>query len=170
MLGSGCSWHFLNKVSDPSTAPTDLWCLLYWSSHCYYQCCGSESEIIRIFWLDPNPQKSSDSDTDSESDSDTVEGWNFCEKSKIKHLKEKNLLFCFLLNIFFLWRTGFRTHTLWKQLETTFRKIWGQKISLRIRIRKKIICGSEYEKNEFRSTTLATTATATTTTGATTDL
>jgi hypothetical protein len=34
------------------------------------QCCGSESEIIRMFWLDPNPKKSSDSDTDS--DSDTV--------------------------------------------------------------------------------------------------
>jgi hypothetical protein len=36
------------------------------------QCCGSESEIIRMFWLDPNPKKSSDSDTDS--DSDTVVG------------------------------------------------------------------------------------------------
>jgi hypothetical protein len=34
------------------------------------QCCGSESEIIRMFWLDPNPKKSLDSD----SDSDTVVG------------------------------------------------------------------------------------------------
>jgi hypothetical protein len=36
------------------------------------QCCGSESEseIIRMFWLDPNPKKSSDTD----SDSDTVVG------------------------------------------------------------------------------------------------
>jgi hypothetical protein len=40
--------------------------------HNRYQCCGSESEIIRMFWLDPNPKKSSDSDTDS--DSDTVVG------------------------------------------------------------------------------------------------
>jgi hypothetical protein len=35
------------------------------------QCCGSESEIIRMFWLDPNPKKSADSD------SDTVVGWKF---------------------------------------------------------------------------------------------
>jgi hypothetical protein len=41
---------------------------------CCTQCCGSESEIIRMFWLDPNPKKSSDSDTDSDSDSDTVVG------------------------------------------------------------------------------------------------
>jgi hypothetical protein len=34
------------------------------------QCCGSEFERIRKFWLDPNPKKSSDSDTHS--DSDTV--------------------------------------------------------------------------------------------------
>jgi hypothetical protein len=31
---------------------------------CRRQCCGSESERIRKFWLDPNPKKSSDSDTD----------------------------------------------------------------------------------------------------------
>jgi hypothetical protein len=37
-----------------------------------HQCCGSESEIIRMFWLDP--KKSSDSDTDLDSDSDTVVG------------------------------------------------------------------------------------------------
>jgi hypothetical protein len=40
------------------------------------QCCGSESEIIRMFWLDlnPNPIPIKSSDTDSNSDSDTVVG------------------------------------------------------------------------------------------------
>jgi hypothetical protein len=70
-----------------------------------------------------------------------------CEKSKIKHLKEKNLRF-------FYWKCFFSdvqvSEHIWKQLEALFRKIWGQNISLRIRIRfrirKKIICGSESEK------------------------
>jgi hypothetical protein len=52
---------------------------------------GSESE---------SEKKSSDSDTDSESDSDTVVGWKFLWKSKIKHLKEKNLMFFYWKFVF----------------------------------------------------------------------
>jgi hypothetical protein len=54
---------------------------------------------------------------------------NLCEKSKIKHLKEKNY-----------WKKKFFfgvqvPEHIWKQLEAPFRKNWGQNISLRIRIR-----------------------------------
>jgi hypothetical protein len=38
-------------------------------------------------------KESSDSDTDLYSDSDTVVNENLCAKSKIKHLKDKNLIF-----------------------------------------------------------------------------
>jgi hypothetical protein len=57
----------LLKAKEP--APDEYKCRIYGM-----QCCGSESEseIIRMFWLDPNPKKSSDSDTDL--DSDTVVG------------------------------------------------------------------------------------------------
>jgi hypothetical protein len=64
---------------------------------------------IRKFWLDlnPNPKKNLDSDTDS--DPDTVVNENWCEKSKIKHLKEKTLCFS-VEKHFFLWCTGSKTH------------------------------------------------------------
>jgi hypothetical protein len=45
--------------------------------------------------------------------------------------------------MFFLWRTGTVQvpEHIWKQLEAPFRKIWGQIISLRIRIRiRKFFC------------------------------
>jgi hypothetical protein len=60
---------------------------------------------------------------------------NFCEKSKIKHLKEKNLMFFY--SKFFFSDVQVSEH-IWKHLEATFRKIWGQNISLRIRIRIRI--------------------------------
>jgi hypothetical protein len=58
---------------------------------------GSESE------------KSSYSDMDSDSDSDTVVGWKFLWKIKNQTL-EKEKTYVFLLTIFILWHTGFRTH------------------------------------------------------------
>jgi hypothetical protein len=70
----------LQKVSDPVLDPT------------LNQCCGSESEIIRMFWLDPKKKFGF--------------GFRYCsrmnifaENQKIKHLKEKNLMF-FYLNFF----------------------------------------------------------------------
>jgi hypothetical protein len=47
--------------------------------------------------------------------------------------REKKL--CFSIGKFFLWRTGQVPEHIWKQLEAPFGKIWGQHISLRIRIR-----------------------------------
>jgi hypothetical protein len=75
-----------------------IWLCIYITSD---QCCGSESEseIIRMFWLDPNPKKSSDSDTDS--DSDTVAGWTFLWKIKNQTL-ERGKSYVFLFKIFFL--------------------------------------------------------------------
>jgi hypothetical protein len=56
----------------------------------FRQCCGSESEIIRMFCLDPNPKKRSDSD------SDTVVGWKFLWKIKNQTLeREKSYVFLF---------------------------------------------------------------------------
>jgi hypothetical protein len=81
---------------------------------CPKQCCGSESERIRKFWLNLNPKQISDSNSDPETDI-------LCEKSKIKHLKDKNLMF-------FYWRNLFSNvqvpEHIWKQLEAPFRKFF----------------------------------------------
>jgi hypothetical protein len=66
----------------------------------YEQCCGSESEseIIRIFWLDPNPNPN------PKNKFGFGYGFGFgfrhccrmkifVKNQKIKHLKEKNLMF-----------------------------------------------------------------------------
>jgi hypothetical protein len=60
------------------------------------QCCGSESEIIRIFWLDPNPNPKKRFGFGY----GLGIGFRHCcrmkifvKKSKNKHLKEKNLMF-----------------------------------------------------------------------------
>jgi hypothetical protein len=96
------------------------------------QCCGSYSEIIRIFWLDPNPKK--------------VRIWIriqtlpvvkkfFCEKSQIKHLKEKKRTF-FSEKLFSL---SYRFQSTYERNERHHLKNSGQNISVRIRIRKKKI-------------------------------
>jgi hypothetical protein len=56
-----------------------------------------------MFWVDPNPKKSSDSD------SDTVVGWKFLWKIKNQTL-EREKSYVFQLKMFILWRIGFRTH------------------------------------------------------------
>jgi hypothetical protein len=98
------------------------------------QCCGSESERIQKFCLDPNPKKSSDSDPDTVLERKFV--WKI--EAKIKHLKDKNLMFFLLKNVFPEVQVPGHIS---KQSEAPFRKIWGQNISLRIRIRirKKIL-------------------------------
>jgi hypothetical protein len=89
--------------------------------------------------VDPNPKvlsgSESEKSSDTDSEPDTVVEWKIVWKIK-DHLKEKNLMF-------FYWKHFFSyvqvpEHIL-KQLEAPFRKIWGQNISLRIRIRKKIV-------------------------------
>jgi hypothetical protein len=59
-------------------------CLLYIDGMMLFKNvgCGSESES----------EKSSNSDTDSDPDT-AVKNENLCENPKIKHLKEKNLMF-----------------------------------------------------------------------------
>jgi hypothetical protein len=127
----------------------------------YLQYCMPSNSVVDSnpkyrFWLDPNPnpKKSSDSDTDSNSDSDTVVGWKFLWKIKNQTLERENF-YVFRLKIFFSSDVQV-PEPIWKQLQAPFRKIWGQNISLRIRIRirKKINCGSEFEKNELGSTVL----------------
>jgi hypothetical protein len=130
----------LNSISivEPWTQTTlglgDKYCsmLIKKATVTLLQCCGSESEWIRKFWLDPNtnPKKSSDSDPD------TVVEWKILWKNADQTLeREKN--YVFLLENLFLWRTGSRTRM--KAIRHPFGKIWGQNISLRIRIRKKIV-------------------------------
>jgi hypothetical protein len=68
----------------------DQWAVVPIFTCSLVQCCGSESEIIRMFWLDPNPNPNKKFGF----------GFRHCcrmkifvKKSKIKHLKEKNLMF-----------------------------------------------------------------------------
>jgi hypothetical protein len=69
-------FRHIGTLPEQTTLSTDTFSQLvnFTEEYRTVQCCGSESEIIRMFWLDPNtnPKKSSDSDTDS--DSDTVVG------------------------------------------------------------------------------------------------
>jgi hypothetical protein len=66
-----------------------------------------------------------------------------CVKNRRSTLERENLMFFYWKNFF----SEVQVHEhIWKQLEAPFRKIWGQNISLRIRIRKKNFCGSESEK------------------------
>jgi hypothetical protein len=61
--------------------------------------------------------------------------------------------------MFFYWKFVFSdgqvSEHIWKQLEATFRKIWGQNISLKnpnpYPNPKKIICGSEFESEKMSS-------------------
>jgi hypothetical protein len=140
MLLSACSPYFreLLKVGTADYQPVGC---------THRQCCGSESEVIRMFWLDPNPNPKKSSDTDSESDSDTVVGWKFFVKNQKSNTWRRKK--------FFYWKFVFSdvqvSEHIWKQLEATLRKIWGQNISLKNLNPKKIICGSESDSEKKSS-------------------
>jgi hypothetical protein len=88
-----------------------------------------------VLWIrirnNPNVLAGSESE---KKDSDTVVGWKFLWKIKNQTLERENS-YVFLLKICFSDEQV--SEHIWKQLEAPFRKIWGQNISLRIRIRKK---------------------------------
>jgi hypothetical protein len=92
------------------------------------QCCRSESEIIRIFWLDPNPKKSSDSDPDT-----VVNKKFFFVKNRRSN-------------------TFFSVVQIIGHIKKAIRGIILKKFRDKI-----LVQGSESEKNEFGSTTLALT-------------
>jgi hypothetical protein len=73
------------------------------------QSCEPEYERIRIFWLDPNPTKKFGFWIRDTVPGTVVKLNFFCEKSQIKHKKEKKTN-VFQLEIFFLYRTDSRTH------------------------------------------------------------
>jgi hypothetical protein len=96
------------------------------------QCCGSESEIIRMFWLDPNPSKKLGFGYGF--------GFRHCCRMNIFVKNKKSNTWKRKILCFFFWKNFVFSDVhvpehIWKQLEAPFRKIWGQNISLRIRIR-----------------------------------
>jgi hypothetical protein len=114
---------------------------------------GFAQLLSAVLWIrirnNPNVLTGSESESakknlDTDSDSDTVVGWTFLWKIKNQTL-EREKSYVFLFDIFFS-DVQVSEH-IWKQLEAPFRKIWGQNISLRIRIR--IPFESESEQNNL---------------------